>query len=72
MFCRSDSSSGFTTSLVDRLLSIAQAAGPDYSWLAGREASQSSAANAIKVAVWQTLCLLGPHIPCEHIPKVGT
>ncbi|KAF8068363.1 TARBP1 [Scenedesmus sp. PABB004] len=43
------------------LLDIAQAAGGPYAWLGGREAGQGSAVNAVKVAVWQALCLLAPH-----------
>jgi len=69
--CRSGAHASFTARLVERLLSIAQAAeGQQYSWLSSREAAPSSGANAIKVAVWQTLCLLAPHIPEDSITEV--
>lgn len=51
----------FVQRLLHSLLDVAECVGP-YSWLAGREAGQSSAANGIKVAVWQTLCLMAPSV----------
>ncbi|GFH17128.1 SpoU_methylase domain-containing protein, partial [Haematococcus lacustris] len=44
--------------------SVGSAAPPllSYAWLEGREASQASAANSIKVAAWQALCLLALHL----------
>jgi hypothetical protein len=63
---------------VQRLLCIAGAppgssssGSKEYVWLYGRESSQSSGANAIRVSVWQTLCLLAPHINQEQLPEVG-
>lgn len=57
---RSQSQPEFVRGLLLHLLDIAQAAAAPYAWLAGREAGQGSAANSIKVAVWQALCLLAP------------
>lgn len=69
--CSSSAHATFTSLLTDSLLSIAQAApGSPYAWLGSREASQSSGANAIRVAVWQTLCLLAPYIPQEQLQQV--
>jgi hypothetical protein len=71
--CRRQTQQGFIRSLLLRLLDIAQAAaaGP-YAWLASREAGQGSAANAIKVAVWQALCVLAPWVDDELAPEVGS
>jgi hypothetical protein len=70
---RSQTKQGFIRSLLLKLLDIAQAAaaGP-YAWLASREAGQGSAANAIKVAVWQALCVLAPWVDNELAPEVGS
>jgi hypothetical protein len=42
-----------------------------YAWLYARESSQSSGANAIRVSVWQALCLLAPHINQEQLLEVS-
>eukprot|EP00879_Flechtneria_rotunda_P025895 GHRR01027550.1.p1 GENE.GHRR01027550.1~~GHRR01027550.1.p1 ORF type:complete len:512 (+),score=171.74 GHRR01027550.1:324-1859(+) len=55
--------------LLSRLFDIAEASGP-YAWLSGREASQASGANAIKVSVWQALCLLAPYVDNIRRPEV--
>lgn len=68
---RSGSQQAFMNNLLSMLLGIAD---PDmsgqYGWLAGREAGQSSAANAIKVAVWQLLCLLALYVDEQAAPTV--
>jgi hypothetical protein len=68
---RSQTQQDFIRSLLLKLLDIAQAAaaGP-YAWLASREAGQGSAANAIKVAVWQALCVLAPWVDDDLAPEV--
>ncbi|GIL79453.1 hypothetical protein Vretifemale_8781 [Volvox reticuliferus] len=43
----------------------ASALSQDYSFLQAREASQSSTLNAMKVALWQTICLLARKLPLE-------
>lgn len=56
----------FVRRLLCGLLDVAQAAaGSSYAWLGGREAGAASAANAIKVATWQALCLLAPHVAAD-------
>lgn len=72
--CRSGDHPDFISSLTDSLLSIAHpsssSSSSPYAWLSAREASQSSSANAIRVAVWQALCLLAPRIPPHKLPQV--
>jgi hypothetical protein len=71
--CRSLSQPGFLRRLLLQLLDIAQAAaaGP-YAWLGSRESGQGSGANAIKVAVWQALCVLAPWVDDDLAPEVRT